>query len=404
MRLTFTGPTLVLLLAAPLAAQESGSRAPTLPELQAAATRDSNDATALYHLAMWYWDKKKWDDAERILGQALVVAPNYADAHLALGVLPGRRGEGYWKDRVKKEGLEKVREVLQQSFAHYRRAFLLNPLVDLGVLSKFEEESGSVSYGGALVFSFAPWYLHDLTKSANELREGRYDKAFERLQELAHDRRFGGEDVNAASDVLWLHGLAAAHVKNYDIAIRDFVILTRRSMAMERDTLHGPRASPMQSNDYRFILATMLYLAGRYDEAIPTFRRTLEVDLGLYVAHVQLARMYEARGDLETALTERRLALDVQQDDPDLLIDLARTLLKAGRFEDTRQPLADAARLNPRDARAPYLQAVVAEALQDTTSAREAYARFVSIAPSRFADQISAAHDRLNALSGRTPP
>lgn len=403
MRLTFTGLILVLLLAAPLAAQESGPRAPSLAELQAAATRDSNDATALYRLAMWYWDKKKWDDAERILTQALVVAPNYADAHLALGVLPDRRGDSYWKARIKKEGLDRIREVIHESFGHYRRAFLLNPLVDLGVLSKVEEGSASVSYGGA-VFSFAPWYLHDLTKSANELREGQYEKAFERLQELVHDRRFGGEDVNVASDVLWLHGLAAAHVKNFDVAVRDFAILTGRSVAMERDTLHEQRASPMRSNDYRFILATMLYLAGRYDQAIPTFRRALEVDLGLYVAHVQLARMYEARGDLEAALTERRLALDVQQDDPDLLVDLARTLLKAGRFEETRQPLADAARLNPRDARTPYLQAVVAEALQDTTSAREAYARFVSIAPSRFADQISAAHDRLNALSGRTTP
>jgi Flp pilus assembly protein TadD len=114
--------------------------------------------------------------------------------------------------------------------------------------------------------------------------------------------------------------------------------------------------------------------------------------------------MYEARGDLEAALSERRFALDVQQDDPDLLVDLARTLLKAGRFEDTREPLAEAARLNPRDARAPYLQATVAEALNDSAAAREAYARFVAIAPSRFADQIAAAHDRLLALSGKETP
>jgi len=402
-RLTLSGQILALLLATPLAGQESGTHGQSLAELQATATRDSNDAVALYRLAMGYWDKKKWDDAERILGEALVVAPNYADAHLALGVLPGRRGDGYWKDRVRKQGIEKVREVLQTSFSHYRRAFLLNPLVDLGVMSKFEDV-GDVNYGGALVFSFAPWWLHDLTKSANELREGRYEKAFERLQELAHDRRFGGEDVDVATDVLWLHGLAAAHVKHYDVAVRDFAILTGRSVAIERDTLHPHSGSPMRSNDYRFILATMLYLSGQYDKAIPTFRRALEVDLGLYVAHVQLARMYETQGDLEAALTERRLALDVQQDDPDLLIDLARTLLKAGRFDETRQPLADAARLNPRDARAPYLQAVVAEALQDSASAREAYARFVSIAPSRFADQIAAAHDRLNALTGRTMP
>ncbi len=416
-RLTFSGPILVLLLATPLAAQESGSHAPSLAELQATATRDSNDAVALYRLAMGYWGREKWDDAERMLGQALKVAPNYADAHLALGVLPGRRGDGYWKDRIKREGIEKVREEIHQSFSHYRRAFLLNPLVDLGVLSKFEE-SGEISYGGAFVFSFAPWWMHDLTKSANELREGQYDTTFERLQELAHDRRFGGEDIDVASDVLWLHGLAAAHVKNYDMAVRDFAILTGRSVAMERDTLRAERVSPMQSNDYRFILATMLYLAGRYDQAIPTFRRALEVDLGLYVAHVQLARMYETRGDLEAALAERRLALDVQQDDPDLLIDLARTLLKTGRFEETRQPLADAARLNPRDARAPYLQAVLRQAREanprnvralhvlgivssqvgSTDEAREALTRFLAMAPSRFSEQKAEATRRLQEL------
>ncbi|MEO8138449.1 MAG: tetratricopeptide repeat protein [Gemmatimonadota bacterium] len=403
MRLSLTGPTLVLLLATPLAAQDSPSREPSLAELEAAARQDSNDAVAHYRLAMGYWDKKRWDDVERELGQALVIAPNYADAHLAFGVLPARRGEGYWKDRIKKEGIDRIRAVYYESQSHYRRAFLLNPLVDLRVVGKFEEW-GEFNLGGSLIFTLAPWWSHELVRSANEFREGRYQKAYDQLHRLMHDPRFGGQDVNVASDVLWFHGLAAAHVKNYDKAIRDFVILTGRSIAVERDTLHRTDQLPMRSNDYRFILATMLYISGDYDDAIPTFHRALEVDLGLYVAHTQLARMYEARGDLETALAERRLALDVQQDDPDLLIDLARTLLKAGRFEETRDPLADAARLNPRDARAPYLQATVAEALHDTAGASEAYSRFVAIAPSRFSDQIAAAHDRLLALSAKGTP
>ncbi len=404
MRLKFSGPILVVLLAAPLAGQESAAREPSLAELEAGARRDSNDAAAHYRLAMGYWDRKRWDDVERELGLALVIAPNYPDAHLALGVLPERRGVGYWKDRVKEEGKERVQALWATSASHYRRAFLLNPLVDLRVLGKFQDERGALVVNGQVLLSFTPWWSHELTRSANDFRVGKYQAAFDRLQELMLDRRFGGQDVDVATEVLWFHGLAAAHVRNYDKAIRDFAILTRRRVAIEKDTLHEHEPSPIGSNDYRFILATMLYISGDYDNAIPTFRRALEMDLGLYVAHVQLARMYETRGDLVTALAERRLALDVQQDDPDLLVDLARTLLKAGRFEESREPLAEAARLNPRDARAPYLQATVAEALHDTAGAAEAYARFLSTAPSRFTDQIAAAHDRLTALSGKGIP
>jgi tetratricopeptide (TPR) repeat protein len=378
--------------------QETTAPAP-LDSLRQRARRDSNDAMAHYQLAMAYWDQKKWDDAELALREALLVAPSYPDAHLALGVLAQRRGDDYWKDRVKRDGEEKVRTALLEYAGHYRRAFLLNPMVDLRVLGKFDqEESGFYVVRGSLVFHFTPWWSHELTKSANEFREARYQKAFDRLQELMQDKRFGGEDVNVASPVLWLHGLAAAHLDNFDVAIRDFAVLTGRSLSVEQDSTSRIEG-PLRSNDYRFILATMLYLAGRYNQAIPTFRRVLEIDLGLYAAHVQLARMHEAQGEIEDALKERRLALDVQQDDPDLLIDLAGTLLKAGRVPEAQEPLAQAAHLNPRDARVPFLQGAVAEQLHDTVAAEAAYHRFLAIAPSRFTAQIKDAGERLAGLS-----
>lgn len=393
-----------LALIEPIYAQASGDRELSVPQLESLARQDSNDAMAHYRLAMGYWDRKRWDDAERTLKEALVVAPSYPEAHLALGVLPERRGAGYWKARVKKDGEERVRVVLLEGESHFRRAFLLNPLVDLRVLGKFEEEeTGFHTVRGRLYLVLAPWWSRELTKSANEFREGRYQKAFERLQELMQDKRFGGQDVDVASPVLWFHGLAAAHLGNYDAAVRDFAVLTGRSLRIEQDTTFAAQG-PLQSNDYRFLLATMLYLSGRYHQAIPTFRRALEVDLGLYVAHVQLARMYETQGALEEALRERRLALDVQQDDPDLLIELAATLLKAGRTVEAREPLADAARVNPRDARAPYLQGVIAEALHDSAGARDAYTQFLAIAPSRFAAQRREAGERLGALSREGAP
>jgi hypothetical protein len=106
-----------------------------LDSLVQRARRDSNDATAHYQVAMGYWDRKKWDEAEKALRQALVVAPSYREAHLPLG--------------------------------HYRRAFLLNPMVDLRLLGKFEEMSVEVALvRGRLVFFPAPWWTHELTKSA----------------------------------------------------------------------------------------------------------------------------------------------------------------------------------------------------------------------------------------------
>ena len=96
-------------LAGILAAQQPDGRPLSIPELESLAQRDSNDATVHYRLAMAYWDKKRWDEAERALREAIVVAPGYADAHLAIGVLPLRRGKEYWQDRVKKEGEEKIK-------------------------------------------------------------------------------------------------------------------------------------------------------------------------------------------------------------------------------------------------------------------------------------------------------
>jgi len=379
--------------AGPLPTQEPGARPLSLPELERFARgSDSNDALLHYQLGMEYWDRKQWDRAEASFRSAITVAPSYADAYLALSLVPVRRGEGYWKERARGEGEEKVAEVLRQYAGYYRRAFLLNPLVDLKVLGKFENEKSALvarTREGKVLFAIPlePWWSRELSRGVNEFRGGKYRVAYDRLTRLAANKRFGGADIDLPADLLWYLGLAAAHVGNFDQAIRELGILTGRAFAAERDTVRTEGWLPFVTNDYRFIMATLMYLGNRHDQAIPTFQRALEFDLGLYVAHVQLARMYEAQGRLDAALTERRLALDVNQDDPDLLVDLASTLLRMNRLAEAGEPLARAAALNPRDPRIPYLQGLTARAWGDPVAAREALTRFVAIAPSRFAEQ-----------------
>jgi tetratricopeptide (TPR) repeat protein len=404
MRWLFAVSVMGCLLGSALAAQEPEGRAPSLDELRVLARRDSNDAVVQYQLGVALWDRKRWDEAEQAFRDALVVAPSYADAHLALGILPQRRGAGYWKGRLRKDGEARVRTELLESEAHYRRALLLNPLVDLRLMGKVESpEAGFYRVGNRVVMVLAPWWSGDLARCANQLREGDYWKAFEKLQQLEADSRFGGQDVDVAGPVLELHGLAAAHLNRFDEAIRDFAILTGRALSRESDST-AELASPLRSNDYRFILATLLYLASRYDQAVPTFQRALELDVGLYVAHVQLARIYEADGQLEEALRERQAAVDAAPDDPDVLVDLAGTLLKAGRIAEAESPLEEAARINPRDPRIAYLQGAVADRLGQAERARTAYTRFLGLAPSRFAPQIEEVRLHLAGGSPSQPP
>ncbi|MEP6574399.1 MAG: hypothetical protein ABJD11_16990 [Gemmatimonadota bacterium] len=133
-------PTLIslLLLSGGVLCHAQVPKALPLDTLEALVRADSNDAMAHYDLAMGYWGKKRWDDAERELRLGVSIAPSFAESYLALAALPQARGESYWKKRIKQDGIESARQAFLQSRADFRRAFLLNPLVDLRVLGKFE--------------------------------------------------------------------------------------------------------------------------------------------------------------------------------------------------------------------------------------------------------------------------
>ncbi len=57
---------------------------------------------------MGYWRLKRWNDADRVLRQAVALAPEYAEAYLALSALPFVRGEKYWKQVEKQGGKDAV--------------------------------------------------------------------------------------------------------------------------------------------------------------------------------------------------------------------------------------------------------------------------------------------------------
>lgn len=376
----------------PLATAQGIKIEEKLGDLERAARADSNDALAQYNLAIGYWSKKRYDQAERALRLATRLDPKFAEAYLALSYLPFARRPRLWDEVVDEQVPEKWTPAVEESDRLYRRAFLVNPLVDLRI-------AGAVTppRDPAFVFNDELRKAYDrLFGGFEEFLAGRYDGAYHRIQRLIYDQNWDRHPDRIPSFVLWYHGLAAAHVERFDEAMESFGLLLDRSLDVERkdSLLHVP----LQTNEYRYLMAVLHHEAGRLDEATSLFREALEHDLGLYMAHVRLAQIHETTGDLEEAVAERRRAIAAHPDDPSLLFDLGLTLVKQRRLDEGARALAKASEMNPRDARPLYVLALVQIELGRTSKARVSLERFLELAPSRYGGQITDAKIRLAAL------
>ena len=377
-----------LLVVAPRAgAQVTLREGVTLRSLEAAAARDSNDTAALYDLALGYWSKRRWDDVERTLTTVLAIEPRNADAMLALAQLPYARRSRLWQEIERGEVPGEWQPALIRSDRLTRRAFFIDPLVDLKIVGAVAPEPSSLLHGGT---GATP--ERTVAVGLANFRTGRYDQAYAWLDRLA--RLLGGDaDPSRIPPlIIYYRGLSAAHLNDIPAAIADFERLyaLRDSLAIA-----GSLVDPVLAV---YVLGVLQQRAGQLDLAVGSFREALGLDLGLWMAHVRLARIHDERGEWAEAIGERQLAIASDPDDPSLLLDLGVTLLHAGRPADAAEPLARAAVGLPRNFRVPYFQGLVATELGRPAEARAAFGRFLALVPSRYRTEIDEVRGRLRAL------
>ncbi len=348
----------------------------SLEELQARAARDSNDAAAQFNLALGLLGKKKFAEAERALHAALAIEPQFAEAQLGLAVAR-ERNEEYWKGVNRQKGDSASRAALEEVRRLYARAFLLDPFVNTRLMA----------------LTWRVWGNTRFTKGFEAFLEGRYEQAQKEFgQEIADVTRRQPRD-SVPEGVLWMHALASARQSQWAEASADLEALMRVAAGPASDSIDT--SAPLRANEYRYMLAALRQRAGDLDGAVPLYREVLEQDVSNFMAHVQLARIHEARRDYERAIEERRRAVDVNPDDASLLLDLGVTQGKAGAFQDAVTTLADAAARNPRDVRPWFWLGVAYGQLGRTADARAAFERFAATAPPRYAQMVAAARQQL---------
>lgn len=383
---------LLSLATAPLAAQRI--KLPVgVKELETRVQRDSLDPAAHYNVALAYWNEKRFDDAERELRAAVALDQKMAEAYLALAYLPYARRPKLWAEESQDRVPDEWRAALEESGRMYRRAFLVNPLVDLRVA------------GAAMPPKDSRWEtlypeLYDFYYRAfEEMLEGKYEQARGRFVKLHRERRLAGPGQGKLPNfVYWYEGLAAAHTSHWDDAVKAFEYLIGEEQKRAEKHSDELISVPLRTNEYRYILAHVRQASGENEMALQLFQQALENDIGLYMAHVRMANIYEEDRRYDEAIVERRRAVDANPDDPTLLMDLGVTLGKAGRFGESEETLVRARDANPRDARVLFWLGLCQLEEQKTQEAKASLSRFVATAPTRWERQIEIANQRLATI------
>jgi tetratricopeptide (TPR) repeat protein len=364
-----------------------------LKDLEQAAQRDSNDAAAHYNVALAYWNAKRWDDAERELETAVAIEPQFASAHVALSRLPFARRPALYDEEAQDRVPDDWKAIVEEAERHYRQAFLLDPFCDVRSVGAALPEN-SILVGGRA--EFAPEFIRDYLRGLSALLVGDYDAAYVGLQRAVNTIDGERHPDRVPPTLHWWRAISAAHTARWDVAEGDLEALIDRL----REREEGDRlfTLPLHANEFRYVLAVIEDRAGKPDEARQLYQEVLTNDVGLYMANVQLARIHESAGEWGLAIRERQAAVDANAGDPSLLYDLGVTYARGGRWMDAEQTLAAAAEANGRDTRAYYYLGLARSTLSKPAEAREAFERFVALAPSRYATQITDAKRRLAAL------
>jgi tetratricopeptide (TPR) repeat protein len=392
----FSMAFLVAVTIAPTLAAQGRIRLPVaLGELEQRVKLDSSDAAAHYNVALGYWNAKRFTEVERELQTALEIEPRFAPAHLALAYLPFARRPKLWEDIYKRNRPDSINQLIQQWRQHESAALLIDPLVNLAIIGA-TRPSKDVRWD---MYEGAREYYDIFYQGYDDVEQGRYEDAYYNFNRLLDQYReeISRDPKRAPEEWIWWRALAASRVPaKYDVAVVDFQELLARSTGREMsDTLYHV---PLNTNQLRYFIASLYQRSGKLVEAVSLYREALTNDIGLYIAYVKLADLFESQRRYEEALVERQRAINANPDDPSLLLDLGVTLGKSGDFAKAIEVLDQASEAGPRDPRTAFWLGLAHMQVNNRDAAKTHFSRFVAMAPSRMTQQITLARQKLAEL------
>ena len=366
-------------LSRPAAAQVRMTRA----ELEGAAQKDSNDPVLHYNLAQAYAREKRGREAKREYLAAMRIDPQFEPAVVALArMAEAGRPMAIILRVCNRYVLIGGRPPDQNDSTTllFQRAFMLDPLQDI--------REG---------WRFPDYWESTCRRAVDHFQHGDYRWARDQFDTvLAKMAQKNDTDPGIAS-IRWYHLLASVNLGDYDRAIEDGEALLDH--ALRKEIADSIRPDERLSHEYEWVLAHLHERVQHDQEAERLYKRAVEDNLGQYMAHVELANIYEAQNRLVEAMTERELAMAADVGDASLELQAGLTYEYARHFAEADTVLRQAITDNPRETRSYYVLGLVDLQLGKADDARKAFDQFIALAPSRYTTMLDDARRRRAALN-----
>ena len=363
-------------LAQPAVAQQQM----TVPQLEVAVVKDSNDPVLHFNLGQAYARQGRGRDAKREYLRSITIDGQFAPAYLALARMSLVAGGFAFRIRGRYV-LIGGRPSSDSGLMMRQRAFMLDPIQEL----RSPDE-----------YAFPPYWRATLDRAMRHYRDGDYAFARGQFDTVIAKMQSQRDSDPRLLSVRWYDLLASVQLNDYPHAIdQGEAMLDRVLRAEMADSAHP---SERVSHECEWILAHLNQRAERYQEAERLYRRAAEDNLGQYMAHVELANIYEAQNRFEDAVVERQLALAADVGDASVELQAGLTYQYTNRLAQADTVLRQAIRDNPRETRSYYVLGLVDLKLGRSEDAKRAFDDFIVLAPSRYETMLADARSRRAAL------
>ncbi|MBN2471661.1 MAG: tetratricopeptide repeat protein [Anaerolineae bacterium] len=274
-------------------------------------------ATALGHIGALFTDQRRWDDAARVLGQAVEIAREQQNPTLLAAVL-----NDYGQYQLAREEHLAARESYEEALTHAREGNdnQLTAHILAGLAGIYLEENNAS-------------YAHRLLEEANQLTRfqvpafvGQMGQAALALGHEADGHRMIVQALrlsnafgNVEQEVRW--ALALARRYRDDGKLREAERLHQRVANLLK---RGVRLTDAQYLDYHLDRAELEMVMGRTEDAVRYAQEAIDLadQLGRSEAAVRaqglLGALYRARGEAEKAAEHLHVALEQLPADADL--------------------------------------------------------------------------------------
>jgi eukaryotic-like serine/threonine-protein kinase len=264
----------------------------------------NTQAYELYLKGRFFWNKRTEDETKRgieYFQQALSVDPNFALAHVGLADCQTLLGDVGIQAMLPKE-----------AFLEGQRSAARALEID-DALAEAHATMGHISM-----------HLFDWPKAETEFR-----RAIELNRNYAHAWLLQG-----------YYSAFTGHLEESIAAINSALQLDPLSLPVNRS------------------VAELLYFAGRFDESIDHFRKSIEMEPH-YIAHVELGRVYENRKMYDAAFAKFAKARELSQDSPESLASLAHCYAVSGAIDEAQKLVQELTQMSEQRYVSPYDLALI---------------------------------------------